>query len=377
MKKLIVSITVLLMLFGFTSCGNDENEPSVDQVPTVESTDEYIGGTEQDPVEDASDSFEVKQEVVDAAWDSGLFQVDDMLIQLPVRLDQWVNLGLDYEIDSGNKSKDYLFAQNEKVSLNLIYKGERLGSLIFTKQTETPETVQDMNPLIDKIYLQHKPANITVYFPGGLTFEDPYTSVEQNLGKATEIDEYMSCVYGYADNTKETLYGMKVFINRNDQVISGFEIGKSMSESDRESVATISFENVPNAQTDDVHNVSLLWAPAYVQIPGMTTMQRCADSVLNANGKKYYMSISFSMLSQNYASDFDYIEYGEPVFDVTDESGLRRRVYVTDYNYVVVCETDLHIFKAMISFKDMSDSSENALAVMQDLVFEIAESVQF
>lgn len=83
------------------------------------------------------------------------------------------------------------------------------------------------------------------------------------------------------------------------------------------------------------------------------------------------------MLSQKYASDFDYIEYGEPVFDVTDESGLRRRVYVTDYNYVVVCETDLHIFKAMISFKDMSDSSENALAVMQDLVFEIAESVQF
>ncbi len=42
MKKLIVPITVLFMLFGFTSCGNDENEPSVDQAQTMESTIDKI-----------------------------------------------------------------------------------------------------------------------------------------------------------------------------------------------------------------------------------------------------------------------------------------------------------------------------------------------
>lgn len=134
---------------------------------------------------------------------------------------------------------------------------------------------------------------------------------------------------------------------------------------------------MPNTQTSDIHNVNLLWAPEYKTIPGMLKSERRVDSVLNDSGKRYYISLSFSMLAQKYASPFDYIEYGEPILDTAGENGVSRKVYNTGHTYVVVCSTDVNIFKATISCKNMSDSSEDALAALQELVFQIAESVQF
>ena len=157
-----------------------------------------------------------------------------------------MDLGLDYEIESGNKSKDFLFTQNERVSLNLTFNGEQLGSL---------------------------------------TIDEPYASIEEKLGKAAEVDGNMTYKYGQIGSSQTDMhYGIMVYVNRNSQTVSGFEIGKSIQESDRKNLSMLSFENVPNAQTSDIHNVTLLWAPEYKQIPGMLTSQRCADSVLNDNG---------------------------------------------------------------------------------------------
>lgn len=391
MKKLVLSFIVLCMIFSLASCGNDADKPGTKKDPdnwTEKDFEDALKAMDSaakssgTPVPEATvvpaSSLEAKQEIINAAWDSGLVQIDDKLIQLPLRLSEWVDLGLDYEIDYGRKSKDFLFTQNERVVLNLTYNGEDLGSLIFTKETETPETVQQMNPLIEQISIIRKSENISIYSPGGLTIGDPYASIEEKLGKATEIDGYMSYIYGEPGSSQTDMhYGMKVRVNRNTQTVSAFEIGKSIQESDRKNLSTLSFENVPNIQTSDIHNVTLLWASEYKQIPGMVRDARRADSVLNDNGKKYYMSLSFSMLAQKYANPYEYTKYGDPILDTTDENGLNRKVYNADYAYIVVCSTDVHIFKATIELKDMSDSSADALAALQDLVIEIANSVQY
>lgn len=390
MKKSILSVIVLCLVLGFTACGNDTDRPMTEKdletmtekeleeaLLALESAEESANTVEQGTAA-AVGSFEAKQEIIDAAWDSGLVQIDDKLVQLPVHLSEWVDMGLDYEVDYGHKSKDYLFTQNELVRAELMYNGETLGNINLTKKTETPETLADMDPVIEVITLWGKPETVTMYFPGGLTFGDPYGSIEEKLGKATSVDENLTYMYGRsADSKSDMYYGIRISVDKNTQTISRFEIGRSIQESNREDLTTISFEEVPNGQTSDTHNVSLLWVSAYRQIPGTISRDRHVDSILDDNGKKYYISLEFSMLAQQYANPYSYLEYGDPILDTTDENGINRKIYNAGYAYIVVCSTDVHIFQATVSFNALSDPSEDALATLQDLVFDITNSVQF
>ena len=333
MKKFIISIVTLCLIFSLTSCGNDADKPITEQdletwtekefedaLLSLEAADESADAANQETAALAGGSFEAKQEIIDAAWDSGLVQINDKLIQLPIHLSEWVDLGLDYEVEYGNKSKDFLFTQDERVMLELVVNGETLDYLTFTKKTETPETVLDMDPLIEKIYTRIVPENVTMYTPGGLSIGDSYASIEEKLGKPTEIDDNLTYMYGQIGNELTDLYyGINVYVNRDSQTVSRFVVGKSIQESNREDLTTISFEDVPNRQTSDTHNVTLLWVPEYKQIPGFLVNDRCVDGVLNDNGKKYYMSLSFSLLAQKYANPYTYIEYGDPILDETDE----------------------------------------------------------
>lgn len=390
MKKFILSVTVLCLVLGFTACGNDTDRPMTEKdletmtekeleeaLLALESAEESANTVEQGTAA-AVGSFEAKQEIIDAAWDSGLVQIDDKLVQLPVHLSEWIDMGLDYEVDYGHKSKDYLFTQNELVRAELMYNGEMLGNINLTKKTETPETLADMDPVIEVITLWGKPETVTMYFPGGLTFGDPYGSIEEKLGKATSVDESLTYMYGRSGDSKSDMYyGIRISVDKNTQTISRFEIGRSIQESNREDLTTISFEEVPNGQTSDTHNVSLLWVSAYRQIPGTISRDRHVDSILDDNGKKYYISLEFSMLAQQYANPYSYLEYGDPILDTTDENGMNRKIYNAGYAYIVVCSTDVHIFQATVSFNALSDPSEDALATLQDLVFDITNSVQF
>lgn len=390
MKKSILSVIVLCLVLGFTACGNDTDRPMTEKdletmtekeleeaLLALESAEESANAAEQGTAA-AVGSFEAKQEIIDAAWDSGLVQIDDKLVQLPVHLSEWVDMGLDYEVDYGHKSKDYLFTQNELVRAELMYNGEMLGNINLTKKTETPETLADMDPVIEVITLWGKPETVTMYFPGGLTFGDPYGSIEEKLGKATSVDENLTYMYGRSGDSKSDMYyGIRISVDKNTQTISRFEIGRSIQESNREDLTTISFEEVPNGQTSDTHNVSLLWVSAYRQIPGTISRDRHVDSILDDNGKKYYISLEFSMLAQQYANPYSYLEYGDPILDTTDENGINRKIYNASYAYIVVCSTDVHIFQATVSFNALSDPSEDALATLQDLVFDITNSVQF
>ncbi|MDE7225030.1 MAG: hypothetical protein K2O34_14790 [Acetatifactor sp.] len=390
MKKLALLVIVPCMVFGLASCGNADKPVTESDLETwtekefedallaLDSADGDFDAVNQETAASTAGSFEAKQEIIDAAWDSGLLQIDDKLVQLPIHLSEWINLGLDYDMGHSNQSKDYLFTQGESVALDLVVNGEIVAPINFTKETETPETAADIDPLIEKIHMRIKPENVTIYLPGGLALGDSYISIEEKLGKPTEVDENLTYKYGQIGSSQTDLYyGISVYVDRNSQTVSRFEIGKSIQANSRESLTTISFENVPNMQTADTLNVSMLWMTEHKQLPGLIAKDRRVDSVLNDNGKKYYVSLSFNLSGQKYANAYKYVEYGDPILDITDETGMNRKVYNAGYAYIVVCSTDVDIFEATIKIKDLSDSSEGALTALQDLVLEIANSVQY
>lgn len=391
MKRFILSIFTICLIFSFTACGDNADKSVTesdletwtekdfeDALLALDSADTSSDTQNQNPT--AGDFYEAKPEIISAAWDSGLIQINDTLIQLPIHLNEWVDKGLDYEVDYGKKSKDYLFNSGDMVYYSLILNGDTISSLFFKKETEGFETLEDMNPLIESIEVTWiwKPEHITMYFPGGLTFDDPYDSIEKSLGKATNVGESLTYMYGIDEHSStDIFYGTCVHVNRDSQTISGFKVGKGLPENNREDLTIISFEDVPNIQTSDTHNVTLLWVPEYKQVPWGLNADRSTCSVLNYNGQKYFVSLSFSMLAQKYANPYEYNKYGDPVLDLTDESGMSRTVYRADSSYIIVCSTDEHIFKASIAFENMTDSSEDALTALQDLVIEIANSVQY
>lgn len=147
MKKPYLVVAAVCLLFSLTSCGNDAGKPITEQdlenltekeleeaLLAMESAEQAANAANQEMSVTMGSSFEAKQEILDAAWDSGLVQIDDKLVQLPVHLSEWVDMGLDYEVDFGHKSKDYLFTQNELVRAELTYNGETVGKINLTKK---------------------------------------------------------------------------------------------------------------------------------------------------------------------------------------------------------------------------------------------------
>ena len=50
------------------------------------------------------------------------------------------------------------------------------------KKTEGFETIEAINPIIDETgILAEPPKNYSIFFPGGLTFGDPYQNIEEAL----------------------------------------------------------------------------------------------------------------------------------------------------------------------------------------------------
>ncbi len=95
------------------------------------------------------------------------------------------------------------------------------------------------------------------------------------------------------------------------------------------------------------------------------------------NNQTYLVEVVFGLTSQKYANPYAYLSYGDPLFDETDENGMRRMLYYTDYNYLVVCSTDVHILETSLTLKNMTDASEDTYSAFQDFAIEFARSIKY
>ncbi|MBR4082791.1 MAG: hypothetical protein IKK33_00745 [Lachnospiraceae bacterium] len=389
MKKLLLSLLILCVMFSLTACGDKtvteadiETWSDEDFEKALEELDDSFTSDNEETEEVAlpeSKIYEAKQEIIDAGWDSGLVQIDGKLVQFPFSLSDWVAMGFDYDL--GSLSKDYLYAQNNKGSVRLLVNGEQFCSYSFIKTTEGFETIEAINPIIKETgLLVTPPKNFSIFFPGGLTFGDPYQNIEEALGKPLNLSNSMVYTYGELGYSPYSLkYGLSISVNRNDQTIGSFQIGKSLDASNIEALTTITFENVPNRQTSDLHNVSLSWFPESQEPTEVFShkAQRGGRTTIMYNNQTYFAEFIFSLTSQKYARSNEYSSYGDPLFDETDENGMRRRLYKADDNYLAVCSTDAFILEATLNLKNAMDASEDTYAVLQDFAIEFAKSIQY
>lgn len=389
MKKLLLSILTLCLAFSLVACGDKtvteadiETWDEEDFEKALEELDDTIASDNEETEEiniPESKSYDAKQEIIDADWDSGLVQINDKLVQFPLYLSDWVALGFDYELVT--KSKDYLFAQNDRDMVRLLVNGEQFCCYSFIKTTEGFETIDAINPIIEETgLLATAPKNYSIFFPGGLTFGDPYQNIEEALGKPRELTNTMTYNYGQLGYSNFSLkYGLSIGVNRNEQTIGTFQIGKNLNACIMEELTTITFENVPNIQTSDLHNISLSWFPESQEPTDVLALrdQRGARSVIISNNQTYFAEFIITLTAQKYASPYSYLSYGDPLFDETDENGMRRRLYNTDYNYLAVCSTDAYILEATLTLKNAMDASEDTYAVLQDFAIEFTKSIQY
>lgn len=378
MKKLIASILTLCTVVCFTACGGEADktiteadletwseqdfEDALEALESAEASVENSSEAANDTIQEVS--YEATEEIINAKWDSGLIQINDQLIQLPLHLSDLLALGYDYQIDLDSKS--------------LVANGENICYFSFQKTTEGSETLESNNPLIEKIDITTDLKSNRIWVPGGLTIGDSYELIEEKLGKATEIQNGFTYKYGHLSySVPDLCYGMQVIANQNTQQIVSITVGKSLNENSINDLTTITFQDVPNVQTSDSHNVSLLLPPIYKQIPGVLVAQRIIGTVLDYEGTNYYMNFDFSFLGEKYANPYEFLEYGDPIWETTVENGMTRKIYNAGYAYIIICSTDVHRFKAVVTFKNLEDASADSLAIFQDLVINIANSVQY
>ena len=89
------------------------------------------------------------------------------------------------------------------------------------------------------------------------------------------------------------------------------------------------------------------------------------------------LSLTFCITSTKYATVYDYIEYGDPLFNELDENGMSRRLFKTESNYLIVCSKGSHILETTLTLKNATDASEDTYAVLQDFAIEFAKSIQY
>ena len=118
-RKLLFAIAIMCLAFCMTACGDDRS--SKDDVETRDERDDEKDdkkdsekdskkdSKESDDEEESKDGFfdtekeeeaiikedgtyEAKQEIIGATWDSGLIQINDKILQYPFHLSEWTTV---------------------------------------------------------------------------------------------------------------------------------------------------------------------------------------------------------------------------------------------------------------------------------------------
>lgn len=389
MKKLLLSILTLYLVFSLAACGEDtektsdkESEKKTEKASddSKEDKDDKDSSGFLDSLKDKTDkgnSLEPKQEIIDASWDSGLFQINDTLIQLPIRLSEWMELGFDY--NPVTNSKDYLYNCGEYMGFDLLVNNEKICTIFNIERTdEGYGTLEETDPLIESVTLSS--VNILtnkVYAPGNLQFGQSFKTIEETFGKPLLIEdvgyypnEKMEYRYGYVgEHAKGPEYGLYVGASKSTQEIEYFSVGKSMDSCSYDELVPI---NLPYK--------TLLWSPDYTHKFVHESQDYSNDdrirSVFEYNGQYYVLELSSGV---SYGTPRIY--YDEIIYEETDENGVFRGVYTVSQGRQIqlYCQFNDRYFSGYLTIENISYVAEDEAPVkekLKDLLIEIVKSVQ-
>lgn len=397
-KKLLVIVSVLLLVL-LAACGNSESKPKEKEKSDVKidkNVDEKQDASEEDeedakkdekkdneadskPVVEGPVVYTAKQEILDAEWHSGMIQINDKLIQLPMSLSELVAMGFDYAVDNGNKKKDYLFASGEVISYNLLLDGEVICYLNLWYTGDKLATLEEINPkveAIDYLPLSVSP-KLTLFLPGGVTLGATMQDVEEKLGEPLQLNanayafEYIyGRVYKGIDQCE---VGVRVTVNRDTQTVTNFKVARNVAVSKYESFSADITATVQNLQSDDVHEVRYFFPEEHIYL-GNYTAETAAETVFEKDGEVYWLKLSFIGSLQRYLGNYELLTGGTLLYEATDENGMSCRVYDSGYIY---CFKEPFVLKLIVNMEPLSKKDADVNALYREYLLELGKTVQY
>lgn len=395
MKKKVLAVVSACMLVMLAACGNADSKPEVEGNPDVTVNEDVNVDMEQDASGDAqqgdkqesADSepvvegpvvYTAKQEILDAEWHSGMIQVNDKLIQLPVSLSELLAMGFDYVVDDGDKNKDYLFADGERINYNLLLDGKEVCTQYCQYVGDKLVTLEEIDPKVESISFNGiKKTELTFFLPGGVTLNDTMQAVEEKLGEPLEMtpNKY-NFVYTYGRPSKvndQCEIGVSVNVNRDSQTVTSFQISRNVIPSKYEDFSADKILSVKNIQSEDVHDVQVLLPEEYLHSGNDARLKNC-ETVFEKDGAFYWLKLDFAGTLQKYFNQFELQASGTLLYEDMDESGVSRKVYDSG---VIYCFNAPSVMELRVDMAPLSKTDADVKALYQEYLVELGKTVQY
>lgn len=391
MKQLKIAAMGLFLISALAACGkNTEKTYTEEELAQMsdkeleELLEQQIEDLENDEkieekkdTENTSDkgSIEPTQEVIDAEWYSGKIQIEDIVIQLPISVNELSELGFEYKLSS-DMSEDYLFDETQTIPLSFYLDDKEVFLQGFPHHVEGLHTASEILEETDLIMndlssLAYTDSNSTVYYAGGLKIGDSVRLIEERLGTPYEItSDHRLMQYNYGTySTNNSQCYMTINVDRETQLISSitYTVDIIPTTLDLNTFTTLSANDVICSHDDSVHNFSVNVMPNASYVGNV-------NSYFILDGQVYSFTMSVSVY--NHFSDSSY-----PIlFSETDANGITRTLedHYGSYNYTV--SNDNYRLNGYISITNVSIDDEQACYSNEQIlnaVTEIVKSIQF
>lgn len=383
MKKIILLLCSLCLCLGLVACGDDSNESTTSKSDKSNSSVDSSDDSLDDSLDDSSseketisnENISAKQEIIDATWYSGLVQVNDQMIQLPINLSELIELGFDYELYRGRAEspveKDYLMSKDERVGLRIMMNGVEIASCSVANKTEEFKTVEEIDPVLYEICIEGELENISIFFPGGLIYGDSYKLIEEKYGKSREI-KGSTYVYGNYD------WGMEVEFDQNTQNINKIKTIKKDKTNVDNKLSTITIDGVG---TKIMNKIEVLWPTQYKVMVDESVYEtqrndtRIIRSFILIDGNPYMVTFSFRMWgAEGYLNVHD---NGEYYLNETNENGIEIKVYGSGPSFGMDVISSESVLNGGISFESINEETQVSNETIENMAIEIIKSIKF
>ncbi len=337
MRKVKLYVLGLSLVLGLTACSKaqDESTNAEDMTMIVEETQMALGGSVETQVyeeiitEQTEEQilvyqvekvyYEPMKEIMDANALSGVIQIEDKIVRLPITLSEMMELGFYYENSNGNNNT--LIQPGESFYISLYYNGEKLDYLVGENDKEETLTIEQINPKKEYFEFREEPKNSTIYFPKGIVYGDSEEVIEERLGFGCVNNSH---TYVYGNNDSITL-GMNIVGNEETNKIEYVKIAKSFEPHILDEFTMINIDNVKDKLTDESYQLSFGCFPNYYND------DRRVLTFFNDNDMIYKITIEYEIMDINESKEFAKMEE-DIFFDETDEKGIRRVVAYPSYS---------------------------------------------
>lgn len=332
------------------------------------------------------------KEILDADYCSGLIQIDKHLIQLPVTLNELLDMGFDCMVTTSStgsvlnpssyNDKMCLISPDESYNFAIVYNGEIITSKTYVNKSQKIQTITEINPTIYYLeFFSDRNFATKVWLPGGITLGAHYSNIESIYGTPRYLDStHMRYHYGVTSQQERTNgitldtpnVGMIIEVDKATQTINYLEIGKSADFSTFDSFTekTLPISNLLDRYPKEF---TTLIAPNY-----FTDKNIVPYMLIEHEGQKYilWFMVQFTDNTTLLPNDL------EPLYSVIEENGTKRELQkrvLADNQYLFRVEIGDYALIGFIFTKDLSEPVEQFVTDDRflDKMIEIVDSINY